>query len=92
MRDPISAISRYLKQKNQNLINIKRRIMELFHNRRMRKWAISKRVLMKAKKLSRHEISYALAIKFVALGALWFFFVRGHEIVPTPDFIARHLF
>jgi len=51
-----------------------------------------KKILNKAMDSLRHEVNYALAVKFVALGALWFFFVHGHEIVPTPASIVQHLF
>lgn len=51
-----------------------------------------KKILEKAKEVSRYEINHALALKFIALGALWFFFVHGHEIVPTSASIAQHLF
>jgi hypothetical protein len=58
----------------------------------MMKLEFMKKMLKKTIEVSGHEINYALALKFAALGALWFFFVRGHEIVPTPALIAQHLF
>ena len=50
------------------------------------------KMFKKARQVLKYEVSYALVLKFMALGALWFFFVHGHEIVPTPALIAQRLF
>lgn len=46
--------------------------------------------IMKA--IASYEISYALVLKFALLTLLWFFFVRGREIVPTAPAVFQHLF